>query len=67
MRVQSPHWQVAVDGVGCLGVEQHDAGAGALAEDVGQLPDEVDIGQTQPAQLDVRWPSCIGAGDNAAA
>jgi hypothetical protein len=54
MRVQSPHWQVAVDGVGCLGVEQHDAGAGALAEDVGQLPDEVDIGQTQPAQLDVR-------------
>jgi hypothetical protein len=54
VRVQSPDSQVTVDGLGCLGVEQHDTRAGALAEDVGQLPDEVDIGQTQPAQLDVR-------------
>jgi hypothetical protein len=52
--MQSPHAQVAVDGLGCLGVEQHDARAGALVDDVGQLPDEVDVGQTQPAQLDVR-------------
>ena len=52
--MQSPHSQVAVDELGYLGVEQHDARAGALDDDIGQLPDEVDIGQTQPTQLDVR-------------